>query len=287
MRFADAAKMIRSQRTPLNDAMTDVDTSIPPVLILSGLDPSGGAGIQADIETIGSMGCHACAVITAQTVQDSHAVKRFVRADPMLMIEQARAVLEDFNIRAIKIGMVGHHAIIEAIHSILVDYPDIPVVFDPVLRASGGGALIDAEALEALRTLLLPQTSVLTPNRREAQQLAPNADNIDACAEQLQDEGCEYVLVTGGDEHSEQVHNRLYSQHRLLEDFSWERLPHQYHGSGCTLASSIAGLLAQGSEPFNAIHEAQSYTWECLRQAYRLSDGQWLPNRLFWARTES
>lgn len=263
-----------------------MEAPIPVVLSLSGLDPSGGAGIQADIEAFSSMGCHACAVVTAHTVQDSHSAKRFVGADPMLVIEQARAVLDDFTISAIKIGMVGQRDLIEAIHSVLVDYPSIPVVFDPVLGASGGGSLIDADALEALRFLLLPQTSVLTPNHREAKLLAPNADTLDACAEQLQDEGSEYVLITGGDASDDKVHNRLYGQHRLLETFEWERLPHVYHGSGCTLAASIAGLLAQGSEPFNAIHEAQSYTWECLRHAYKLTDGQWLPNRFFWARHE-
>lgn len=263
-----------------------METTIPAVLTLSGLDPSGGAGIQADIEAIASMGCHACSVVTAHTVQDTRSAKRFVGADPMLVVEQARAVLEDVNIGAIKIGMVGQRGLIEAIHSVLVDYPSIPVVFDPVLGASGGGALIEASALEALRFLLFAQTSVLTPNRNEAKQLAPNADTLDACAEQLQDEGCEYVLITGADEGTEQVENRLYGQHRLLESFKWERLPHVYHGSGCTLAASIAGLLAQDSEPFNAIHEAQSYTWECLRHAYRLSEGQWLPNRFFWARQE-
>lgn len=260
--------------------------NIPVVLALSGSDPSGGAGIQADIESLASHGCHCAPVITAVTVQDTQDVKSYAPLDGTLIMEQARAVLEDMPVAAIKIGMLGSTEAVEAIHGVLRDYPDIPVVLDPVLASGAGSSLIDEDMLEALDGLLLPHSTVLTPNSLEARLLAPQADNLDACAMALLEKGCEFVLITGTHENTPHVTNNLYGNHRLLETFTWERLPGSYHGSGCTLAASIAGLLAQGLEPFSAIHEAQAYTWETLKHGYRVGMGQALPNRLFWAQGE-
>lgn len=259
---------------------------IPVVMTLAGNDPTGGAGIQADIEAIASMGAHAAPVITALTVQDTLNVMRLDPVDSTVVIEQARAILEDMPVAAIKIGLLGTLENIEAIHTLLHDYPDLPVVLDPILRAGGGSRMTSDEMHAAMRELLFPYTTVLTPNSEEARTLAHEADTLDACAQELLDTGCELVLITGTHENSETVDNRLYGNHRLLETFSWERLPHSYHGSGCTLASAIAGLLAQGLEPFTAIHEAQEYTWESLKHGYRLGMGQYHPNRLFWARSD-
>jgi hydroxymethylpyrimidine/phosphomethylpyrimidine kinase len=266
--------------------MSTPASGIPVVLVFAGLDPTGGAGIEADIEAIASMGCHTAPVVTALTVQDTQRVLRFVATDNLLLVEQARSVLEDIPIQAIKIGMVGSVGNAEVLHSILIDYPEVPVVMDPALSAGGGGALADEGIVDALRALLLPQITVLTPNAAEARRLAPAADTLDACAQELQSLGCEYVLITGADENTPQVENILYGNHRRLEAFSWQRLPHSYHGSGCTLAASLAGLLAQGREPLSAIHEAQEYTWEALKEGYRIGMGQLIPNRLFWARGE-
>ena len=266
--------------------MNEPVTTIPVVLALSGSDPSGGAGIQADIEALASHGCHCAPVITAITVQDTQDVKSYAPLDGTLIMEQARAVLEDMPVAAIKIGMLGSVEAIEAIYGVLRDYPDIPVVLDPIISSGGGSALADDEMLEALDTLLLPHTTVLTPNSVEARVLAPEGDNLDACAMALLDKGCEFVLITGTHENTPQVTNTLYGNRRLLESFTWERLNGSFHGSGCTLAASIAGLLAQGLEPFSAIHEAQTYTWETLKHGYRIGMGQALPNRLFWAQGE-
>ena len=256
------------------------------VLVFAGNDPSGGAGIQADIEAIASMGCQAAPVITALTVQDTQNVMRLEPVDSTVVIEQARAVLEDMPIAAIKIGLLATLENIEAIHTLLTDYPNIPVVMDPILRAGGGSRLSSEEMHAAMRELLFPQVTVLTPNSEEARTLAHEADTLDACAQELLSDGCELVLITGTHESTETVDNRLYGNRRHLETFSWGRLPDSYHGSGCTLASAIAGLLAQGLEPFTAIHEAQEYTWEALRNGYRIGMGQHHPNRLFWARSE-
>ncbi len=265
---------------------SDHPAAIPPVpvvLTFSGHDPTGGAGVQADIEALASMGCHAAPVVTALTVQDTLNVMEISPVDTALLIEQARAVLEDMDVASFKVGLLGSVQCVEAIHSILVDYPNIPLVLDTVLQAGGGRALADEAIMEAMRTLLFPFTTVLTPNSREARQLAAEGDDLDACAQALMDGGCDYVLVTGSHEATPQVINRLYGNRRHIDDFSWERLPDSYHGSGCTLAAAIAGLLAHGMEPLTAVLEAQEYTWETLRQGYRVGMGQLVPNRLFWA----
>ena len=261
--------------------------TLPVVMTLSGNDPTGGAGIQADIETLASMGCHAAPVITTLTVQDTQDIKSYATIEIDMLIQQARAVLEDMAVSAFKIGLLGAVETVEAVHTILTDYPDIPVVLDPVLISGGGSNLADEGIVDAMVNLLFPLTTIITPNSTEARLLAPEADNLDACAQVLQELGCEYVLITGTHENSPEVINRLYGDQKLLESYHWERLPDSYHGSGCTLASAIAGLLANGMDIQTAVHEAQEYTWEALRQGYRLGMGQLIPNRLFWARPET
>lgn len=258
-------------------------TPVPAVMSFSGLDPSGGAGIQADIETLVSHGCHTCPIVTNMTVQDTRDVQRIQPVDTSTLIEQARAVLEDISVAAFKLGLMGSASIIESVHSIIKDYPDIPVILDPVLTSGAGTRLSDNEVIEAMVSLLLPITTVITPNSPEARALAPEADNLSACAMAILEHGCEFVLITGTHEKTPDVINTLYGNNRKLETFHWERLTESYHGSGCTLAASIAGLLAQGNEPLSAIHEAQEYTWESLKHGYRIGLGQSLPNRLFWA----
>ncbi len=265
----------------------NINENLPVVMTLSGNDPTGGAGIQADIETIASMGCHATPVITTLTVQDTQDIKSYATIETDMLIQQARAVLEDMAIAVFKIGLVGSVETVEAIHTILTDYPDIPVVLDPILISGGGSNLADDDIVEAMTTLLFPQTTLLTPNSIEAQLLAPEADNLDACAQVLQELGCEYVLITGTHENNREVINRLYGDQRLIESFHWERLDGSFHGSGCTLASAVAGMLANGMGMLTAVNEAQEYTWETLRQGYRLGMGQLIPNRLFWARPDA
>jgi hydroxymethylpyrimidine/phosphomethylpyrimidine kinase len=266
--------------------MTGGNSPVPVVMVFSGNDPSGGAGIQADIEALLSHGCHTAPVVTALTIQDTQDVIGYTPLDGELVMEQARAVLEDMPVNAFKLGLLPSAEVVEAIHTILKDYPEIPVVLDPVLSSGSGTVLTDDEVIDAMSGLLLPQATVLTPNSLEARTLAPEADTLDACAMALLDRGAEFVLITGTHENTRKVENSLYANHRLLDTFSWERLEGSFHGSGCTLASSIAGLLAQGLEPFSAIHEAQEYTWQALAAGYRIGMGQQLPNRLFWARDE-
>lgn len=253
----------------------------PIVLCFSGHDPSGGAGIQADIEAIVSHQCHAASVITALTEQDSRNVKKFIPQMPDDIVHQAETLLADFSVAAFKIGLIGHHETARAIQQVLRQCPGIPVVLDPVLAAGGGTAMADWDLLDAMIDLLLPLTTILTPNSEEARRLA-RLNDLTECGRSLQAKGADYVLITGSHEASDLVHNRLFSPEGKTETFNWERLPHSYHGSGCTLASAIAALLAQGLDAFTAVAEAQEFTWQSLAAAYRPGRGQHNPNRLFW-----
>jgi hydroxymethylpyrimidine/phosphomethylpyrimidine kinase len=141
----------------------------------------------------------------------------------------------------------------------------------------------------AMRELLLPQTTILTPNSMEARRLADMEDDdasLFACATRLVEAGCEFVLVTGTHEATPQVVNTLYGKSGVVRSDAWARLPFSYHGSGCTLASAIAAMLANGLDIPEAVREAQDYTWHALEKAYRPGMGQHLPDRLFWARDE-
>ena len=146
--------------------------------------------------------------------------------------------------------------------------------------------------LDALRELLLPQTTILTPNSLEARRLIQDEDNdednpdLAECAKRIIQLGCEYVLITGTHENTPKVINNLYGEHGLIRSDSWPRLPGIYHGSGCTLASAIAALLANGLPMEEAVREAQEYTWETLKYGFRPGMGQHIPDRLFWARDD-
>jgi len=253
----------------------------PVVLSFSGHDPSGGAGIQADIETLVSHHCHAASVITALTEQDTFNVKKLIPQAPENIISQANTVLNDLPVKAIKIGLIGHHETAIAIHSILKQYPHIPVVLDPVLAAGGGAELSNELLIKAIIDLLLPSTMVLTPNSQEARKLAGLSD-LNECGLALLALGCTSVLITGTHESTPVVSNQFFQDNRSIETFTWDRLPASYHGSGCTLASSIAALIAQDLKPLQAVTEAQEYTWQSLNAAYQPGKGQHIPDRLFW-----
>ena len=271
--------------------MSDTEPGYPPlVLTFAASDPSGGAGMQADLLTLASMGCHPLSVITAITVQDSLGVEGVLPIDADWVADQARRLLEDMPVDAFKIGVLGSVENIAAIAEIVSDYPDVPLVFDPVLASGRGDELASEDMTHALRELLLPQTTILTPNSLEVRLLAEEEDDertLEQCAAKLVEKGCEYVLVTGTHENTPQVVNTLYAKSGAVRSDSWPRLPGSYHGSGCTLSSAIAAMLANGLDLPEAVREAQEYTWQALRKAYRPGMGQFLPDRLFWAREES
>jgi len=260
--------------------------NLPVVLVMSGNDPTGGAGIQADIETLVSLGCHPAPVISAITVQDTVGVKHYQSVEAGLVISQARAILEDMPVAAIKAGMLGGADNVTALSAILNDYPEIPLILDPVLSSGRGDPLSDDALVEAMISLLVPQAMLITPNIMEVMRLAPDADNVDAAAQELLSAGCGYVLVTGTHANTPEVENRLYGNHRLLKSWMWERLPQEYHGSGCTLASACAATVAHEMDVIEAVAEAQDFTWHALASSNRFGMGQYLPDRLYWARQD-
>ncbi len=267
--------------------------SPPVVLTFSASDPTGGAGSQADLLTLTSMGCHAVSVLTAVTVQDTVGVEHYFSLDPELIADQARCLLEDMPVAAFKIGMVGSVTAVAAIAAIVADYPDVPLVFDPVLASGRGDELSDDDTRAALLDLLVPQTTILTPNSLEARYLAAELDPAASelpladCARLLMETGCEYVLLTGTHEQTTLVTNTLYGSQGVLRADDWQRLPGSYHGSGCTLASAVAATLAHQMGVMEGAREAQEFVWESLRAGYRPGMGQYIPDRLFWARKRS
>ena len=266
---------------------------VPPIVLsFAASDPTGGAGIQADILTLASLGCHPLSVITAVTVQDTVGVEGVLAIDAGWIADQARAVLEDMPVAAFKVGLTGSAEAIAAITEIVSDYPDIPLIVDPVLASGRGDSLANDEIIDALVELLLPQTTLLTPNSLEARRLAQGEDEdaddmpLADCAKRLIDAGCAHVLVTGTHENTPLVVNTLYGSHGPIRSDRWERLPGSYHGSGCTLASAIAAHLAWGMELPEAVQQAQEFTWRALAGGFRPGMGQHLPDRFFWARDE-
>ncbi|MDD5175894.1 MAG: hydroxymethylpyrimidine/phosphomethylpyrimidine kinase [Sterolibacterium sp.] len=267
---------------------------LPPIVLsFAASDPTGGAGIQADILTLASMGCHPLTVITAITVQDTAGVEDVLPIDADWVSDQARALLEDVPVAAFKLGLLGSVENIMAIAEIIADYPDIPLIFDPVLASGRGDQFANEDMVDALIELLLPQTTIITPNSLEARRLALDEEgddkdgndepaNLAECARRLIVAGSEFVLITGTHENTEQVTNTLYGSHGMVRSDKWERLPGSYHGSGCTLASAIAANLANGLEIAEAVKDAQEFTWQALAAGFRPGMGQYLPNRFFW-----
>ncbi len=254
--------------------------SKPVVMSLSGHDPSGGAGIQADIEAIRAQNCHATTVITCFTVQDTCNVYRIDPAPATGILQQATRVLEDMPVHAFKIGLIGSLKNIENIARILQEHPDIPVVLDPVLASGGGKSLSSKELATAICKKLLPLTTILTPNIPEARALS-QCESVADCALYFADQGCRYTLITGthSTRPTRKVINTLLQNGNIVSELSWPRLPFTYHGSGCTLASSIAAKVATGQTVIQAVEQAQEYTWTCLHKATRQGKGQLIPSR--------
>ncbi len=190
----------------------------PAVLTFAATDPTSGAGLQADILTLASMGCHPLSVVTAITVQDTAGVEGFLALDPDWVADQARCILEDIPVVAFKVGVLGSSEIVTVVAEVVSDYPDIPLVLDPVLASGRGDEFGGEDMVSAIRELLVPQSTVVTPNIPELRRLAEVDEDEDPdhaeCARRLLDVGCEYVLVTGTHDSTASVVNTLYHRGR-------------------------------------------------------------------------
>ena len=266
-----------------------MSASPPIVLSFAASDPTGGAGLQADILTLANLGCHPATVVTALTVQDTSGVESLLAIEPEWIAKQARCLLDDMPVAAFKLGVLGSARNAKAVSSVLAAHPRVPVVLDPVLASGRGDPLADDETVHAMRAALLPRTTVLTPNSLEARRIAgagPDATLAD-CARELVALGCRHVLVTGTHEPGKQVVNTLFGAQGVVREDRWDRLAGSYHGSGCTLASALAAFLARGLSVPEAAREAQDYTWRSLVAGFRPGRGQYLPNRFFGSHCEA
>jgi hydroxymethylpyrimidine/phosphomethylpyrimidine kinase len=257
--------------------------STPPPIVMSfaATDPTGGAGLQADILTVASLGCHPVSVATAITAQDTHGVHAVHPLEARWILEQARVLLDELPVAAFKLGVLGSAENAAAIAGLLAAHRRVPLVLDPVLASGRGDALASSATVEVVLDRLLPLTTVLTPNSVEARELAgATADaSLDECAGRLIARGAAHVLITGTHEAGDAVVNTLYGPNGTRQAQSWPRLAGSYHGSGCTLASAIAAYLALGHPVANAVSAAQEYTWRALQAGFRPANGQFLPVR--------
>ena len=258
----------------------------PAVLVFGGHDPTGGAGIQADIEAIGALGGHALTIPTAITLQDSRQVSGFEPLSPALLQQQAKLVLADFPVKAIKVGMVATAATAEMIGRLLQQHASVPVILDPVLAGGGGGSLANEDLVTAIRNHLLPHTTLVTPNRGELKRLQPQGGSLQSRALTLLEMGCNHLLITGSDdplpeEPGDRVTHRLYSSNGTAVGFENSRLEHHYHGSGCTLAAACATLIAHDTPLTDAVQQALDYTDNTLTYATAPASGPHFPNRLY------
>jgi hydroxymethylpyrimidine/phosphomethylpyrimidine kinase len=250
----------------------------PCVLVLAGNDPSGGAGISADIEAIAAQGAHALPVVTAITVQDNDRVFAVHPVAVQVVLEQVQALANKIPIHAVKLGIIGNQKNAATLALWIRDFkqqhPPLPIIFDPVLASGHGDALAVENAVEAI-TPLLNVATLITPNLPEVAQLCPNSKQP---AQQLMAYGMSDVLIKGGHGSEAMITNSWFHGDQQ-RDWQWPRLAGNFHGSGCTLASAIAGQLACGKSMEEALEIAQAYCHRSLENAYAIAAGQLIPQR--------
>lgn len=256
-------------------------TSTPIVMSITANDPSGGSGISADIETLSSLGCHCTPIITKLSARDTHNVEDSQITDTPLLIEQTRAILEDIPVNLINIGDLASTGNIEAVHTILRDYPTIPIVFHPKISNDDHQGIINS----ALHTLILPLTTLTIVSRSDAMSLVAGADSPAASAQGLLDCECSNVLLTGSNRDANYYMNQWYNQHSTVKEYQWQRLPNSFHGAICTLAAAVSAYLAHGLSIAESIQQAQQFTWQALRGGRRIGMGELFPDRMHWSRS--
>jgi hydroxymethylpyrimidine/phosphomethylpyrimidine kinase len=265
--------------------MCSESNSLPVVLAIGGHDPSGGAGIQADIEALAANGAHAVTLITCLTLQDSCNIHELHPVKPELLHRQAELLLADTTPSAIKIGLLGNADIASVVAGLLRNQPNIPVILDPILAAGGGADLAASDLLRTLREELLPRCDLITPNIPEAIRLSglETEAALQACARHLLKLGPRAVLITGthDPQAADEINHHLFSAEDKIKTTRNPRLPGEYHGSGCTLAAAITAYLARGLSLEQAVNRGLDFTWQSLRHAFHSGRCQATPDRLF------
>lgn len=254
-----------------------VSNAKPVVLALSGHDPSGAAGIQADIEATARAGCHCVSVITSLTAQNTSEFRAMEPQSPARFREQLGLLTEEIRVDACKIGLIGSSQLVEVIADYL-RHANCPVVLDPILGSGTGVNLAPPGLVPKLVDHLFPHTTIITPNLEEALALTGCSDTIKAL-HALLDLGCDTALITGADNGRGEVLNTWMDNTRAIHSFRWKKLPGVYHGSGCTLSAHLSGWLARGDSVRTAVEKAQEYTWHALKNAHKTGKSQLHPDR--------
>lgn len=247
---------------------------IPNVLTIAGSDPSGGAGIQADLKTFGALGCYGMSVIAALTAQNTQGVQGVEPVSAQFVLNQITSIFDDIRVDAVKIGMMADPDVIEVVAGAIEKYSPRWVVLDPVMVATSGDALISSDAVEALKTKLIPFSDVITPNIPEAQKLLRKAVlDMEVTAKDLLSLGCDAALLKGGHGSSAQCVDVLASADGV-RSFEAPRIDSQNtHGTGCTLSSALAAYLAHGLSLEDAAQKAKDYITGAIAHADELDVG--------------
>ena len=247
------------------------------VLLFSGLDPSGAAGVSADIETINQFGITPLPIITTLTVQNTQNVTFLEATNNSLIQAQFKSIKEDIDFKVVKIGLLGSSSQIKAISKLLINRTDLSIVLDPIIVSSSDNELSTDSMIEAMRNDLIPLCSLLTPNLSELSSLAPGLNEQSAVASLK----CPWVLVTTSDSSEVEIEHRLYHHSNLVSKFTYKKLPGNYHGSGCTLSSAISALIATDVSVEDSCRRALDYTYQTLLNAKKLGKMQYHPNRTY------
>lgn len=270
-------------------------SSLPVVLTFGLSDATGAGGVQADQLACASMGCHPATVVTAIATTGREDGDDWLAIDPELIDVQARSVLQNMPVAAFKVGALADAEQVQPVAEALADFSDLPVVFDPVLDHSSGEEWQDEELVDAMRELLLPQTTVITMSLAQARTFAAlgepgeEAENYSAadCARHLTDCGAEYALISDAEPGAGALVNLLFDESGLVRRDALPRLAlpagGQFRGAGDTLSAGLAGLLAHGIDVPEAVQEASQYTTAALMHAFPAGLGVAVPDRLFWA----
>ncbi len=258
---------------------------VPCVLVIAGSDSSGGAGVQADLKTCAALQVYGATAITALTAQDTRGVREVFPVPASVVAAQIDAVVRDLPIAAVKTGMLATAETVEVVAAKMQEYGLPNLVVDPVLASHDGVPLLSEEGVEALRRLLLPLATVVTPNLKEAQRLVGRplrrAAHVRAAAQEIGAMGPRVVVVKGGHRRGPQAVDVVYDGRRHLELAVPRLRGVAPHGTGCTLATAIAAWLARGEGPLEAVRRAKEYVTGALAQAYPVGGGRW-PLHHFW-----
>jgi len=263
--------------------MKTASANPPVVLAFSALDPSGASGIQSDIETAASLGCHCAPIITAMCTDGDSQQMDYFDVEPTLVIEQARSVLSEMEVRAVKLGFLGSQEVAEAVHSILNDFALLPVVSQPGLDILENATPEYEDYVEAYINLILPATNIACLSLAEARSLTKEIDTVDTTAHALLSHGCHMALITGTHRVTSALHNGIYGSKGLVKSYLWDHEISSCRGSSSTLTMSMASYLAHGFNDFQALEQAQNFTSKAIKAARYLGFGKRIPHRFFWA----